>query len=325
MSSSLQKWGRVVLATALLAGISVVLLNRDQIDLARAQIWLEQLGAAAPVVFIVIYAIATPLFFPGSILTLLGGVLFGPVWGSLYNLTGATIGAGIAFLLARTIASGWVERKADHRLQRLMDGVASEGWRFVAFVRLVPLFPFNLLNYALGLTRIRFLHYLLATWIFMIPGAIAYTYLGYAGREAATGGDDIVQKGMMALALLAVVAFLPRLIQRIRHLDRIDIDQLQQRLDGDEAGVLLDVRTVADFDGELGHIISAFDLPVEALSSRLSELAEYREQPIAIICTTDRRSAKAARLLAREGFTQVEVVSGGMKQWREEGRPVESV
>lgn len=323
MSNAPQKWVKVVLALVLIAGIALVLTYREQIDIERAQLWLEQSGSAAPILFMVLYAIAAPLFFPGSILTLLGGALFGPFWGVFYNLTGATIGAGLSFLLARTIASEWVEKKSGHRLQRLMDGVASEGWRFVAFVRLVPLFPFNLLNYALGLTKIRFLHYLLATWVFMIPGAIAYTYLGYAGREAATGGENMIQKGMMALALLAVVAFLPRLIQRIRHLDRIDIDELQQRLGGDEKGLLVDVRTADDFDGELGHVASALNIPVEALPSRLSELSEYREKPIAIICTTDRRSAKAARLLTAEGFTQVEVVSGGMKQWNEEQRPIE--
>ena len=101
-------------------------------------------------------------------------------------------------------------------MKQLKEGVENEGWRFVAFVRLVPLFPFNLLNYALGLTRIRFLHYLLATYICMLPGAIAYTYLGYAGREAIGGGEDLIQKALLALALLAAVAFLPRIIRKFR-------------------------------------------------------------------------------------------------------------
>jgi hypothetical protein len=77
-----------------------------------------------------------------------------------------------------------VARKAGGRAKQLIDGVEQEGWRFVAFVRLVPLFPFNLLNYALGLTRIPFPAYVIASWLFMLPGAFAYTWLGFAGREA---------------------------------------------------------------------------------------------------------------------------------------------
>ena len=97
-----------------------------------------------------------------------------------------------------------------------MEGVENEGWKFVAFTRLVPLFPFFLLNYALGLTRIRISHYIVATYVFMLPAAFAFTYLGYAGREAVAGGEGMIQKGLLALALLALVAFLPRFIKRLR-------------------------------------------------------------------------------------------------------------
>ncbi|HGG58736.1 MAG TPA: TVP38/TMEM64 family protein [Gammaproteobacteria bacterium] len=93
-----------------------------------------------------------------------------------------------------------------------------EGWRFVAFVRLVPLFPFNLLNYALGLTRIPLLHYVIASYLFMAPGAVAYTWLGYVGREALAGSEGMVKKALLALALLAGAAFLPRMIRRFRSL-----------------------------------------------------------------------------------------------------------
>src|SRR4030065_574344 len=117
----------------------------------------------APLLFMGIYAISTVLFLPGSVLTIAGGVLFGPVWGTFYSLTGATIGATIAFLTARYLASDLILRKTGGRLRRLINGVEAEGRRFVAFVRLVPLFPFNLLNYALGLTRIRLLHYVVTS------------------------------------------------------------------------------------------------------------------------------------------------------------------
>jgi uncharacterized membrane protein YdjX (TVP38/TMEM64 family) len=171
------------------------------------------------IAFILLYALATVFFLPGSMLTLAGGSLFGPVLGTFVNLTGATLGATIAFLISRYLASDWVEEKSGGRLKRLKEGVESEGWRFVAFVRLVPIFPFNLLNYALGLTRIRLLHYVIASYLCMLPGAIAYTYLGYAGREAVAGGEGLIQKGLLALALLAAVAFLPRMIAHFRRGD----------------------------------------------------------------------------------------------------------
>ena len=86
----------------------------------------------------------------------------------------------------------------------------------MALVRLVPLFPFNLVNYAFGLTRIRFAEYVLASFIFMAPGALAFTYLGYAGREAASGQAGAIRKALLALGLLAAVAFLPRLVRRVK-------------------------------------------------------------------------------------------------------------
>ena len=207
---------RILLFLILLAGIVLAILNREQFDAVALESWVKDAGVLGPILFMAIYAVAAVLFLPGSVITLVGGALFGPVLGTLYNLTGATIGACLAFLVARYLASDWVAAKTGGRLKQLIQGVENEGWRFVAFVRLVPLFPFNLLNYALGLTRIRFLHYLLATYICMLPGAIAYTYLGYAGREAVAGGEGLIQKGLLALALLALVVFLPRLITTLR-------------------------------------------------------------------------------------------------------------
>jgi uncharacterized membrane protein YdjX (TVP38/TMEM64 family) len=188
----------------------------QQVDTSALVDSFKSFGPLAWLVFMLAYAVGTVFFFPGSVLTLAGGVLFGPILGTFLNLTSATVGAALAFLVARYLASEWVEEKAAGRLKQVKTGVESEGWRFVAFVRLVPLFPFNILNYALGLTRIKFSHYVLATYVCMLPGALAYTYLGYVGREALTGGEALIEKGLLALALLASVAFLPRLIKRFR-------------------------------------------------------------------------------------------------------------
>ena len=210
------KLWKLILLVILVTGITFVVSYRDQIDAGSIQSWIEDHGNAAPLLFMLIYIIGTVFFFPGSVVTLLGGALFGPVLGTFYNLTAATIGSMLSFLVARYLASNWVEKKTAGKLKQLINGVENEGWRFVALTRLVPLFPFNLLNYALGLTKIKLTHYGLATYIFMLPGTIAYTYLGYIGKEAATGGEDLMQKAMIALALLGLVAFLPRIIGSIR-------------------------------------------------------------------------------------------------------------
>ena len=210
------KPSRYLLGVLLLAGVALAVLYRDAINAAALQSWAERAGPIAPLLFVGVYAIGTLLFLPGAVMTLTGGVLFGPVWGTLYNLTGATLGAVLAFLAARYLASDWVEQRSGGRLGQLKSGVENAGWRFVAFTRLVPLFPFNLLNYALGLTRIPLLHYLIASWLCMLPGAIAYTYLGYAGRETMAGDTGFVETGLLALSLLAAVAILPRLVANLR-------------------------------------------------------------------------------------------------------------
>src|SRR5579884_3132696 len=157
----------------LMALIAWALIHRADFDRPALQAWLQGLGPWAGPVFVLVYAAATVLFVPGSLLSLAGGALFGPVWGTVYNLTGATVGATAAFLLARYLLGGWVERRSGGRLKRLADEVEAQGWRFAAFVRLVPLFPFNFLNYALGLTRIGLLSYVLTSLVCMVPGAIA--------------------------------------------------------------------------------------------------------------------------------------------------------
>lgn len=314
---------RILLVLVLLAGIGLALLYRDRLDVAALEQWVQSAGLAAPLLFMLVYAIAAVFFLPGSVLTLAGGALFGPVLGTFYNLTGATLGALLAFLVARYLASDWVAQRAGGRLKQLIAGVEEEGWRFVAFTRLVPLFPFNLLNYALGLTRIRLWHYLLATYVCMLPGAFAYTYLGYAGREAVAGGEGLIQKGLLALALLATVAFLPRLVRRWRKPPMLDVPELKQRLDAGTDVLVLDVRKPEDFTGEQGHIPGALNIPLPELPARIMELNDRQQRPIVTICRTDRMSSAAARMLAQQGFTDVRVARMGMTDWNRNGYPVE--
>ncbi len=313
---------RGLLALFLLFAVGVTFIMRDHLDVAAMQARVESAGAAGPLVFMMLYALATVLFLPGSLLTLAGGALFGPFWGTLWNLTGATAGAALAFLIARYLGADWAARRAGPRLARLNDGVSGEGWRFIAFVRLVPVFPFNLLNYALGLTRIPFVVYVLATWLFMLPGAIAYTWLGYAGREAVGGGDGMIRNILIALALLAATAFLPRFVRKLREKPMLTVDTLKQQLDAGADILLLDVRPAADFTGEQGHIATASNVPLEELQARLSELKAFKTRPVRLVCRTDRRSTQAARLLSEAGFEDARVIEGGMTAWRTKGWPV---
>lgn len=308
----------------LVAGIVAAIIYRDQFDATALESWVKDAGSAGPILFMLIYAVGTVFFLPGSVLTLAGGALFGPVLGTFYNLTAATIGAMVSFIAARYLAHDYVEKKTGGRLKALKQGVEGEGWKFVAFVRLVPLFPFNLLNYALGLTKIKFSHYSIATYIFMLPGAIAYTYLGYAGREAIAGGEGLIQKIMLAFALLAIVGFFPSLIGRLRRGPMMEIETLKQKQDVGEDILLLDVRTSDDYVGEQGHVKGSVLIPVEELEKRLSEIEGFQEKTVMTICRTDRRSAKAAQILAKHGFADVHVVRNGMTAWNEAGYPIES-
>jgi len=314
---------RLGLFLVLATGITLAIIYRDQFNAEMLESWVKEAGAAGPVIYILIYAVGTVFFLPGSVLTLTGGALFGPVMGTFVNLTGATLGALGSFLIARYLAHDWVVSKTGGRIKTLMDGVEKEGWRFVAFVRLVPLFPFNILNYALGLTRIKLIHYLVASYVFMLPGAIAYTYLGYAGREAIGGGEDIIQKAMLALGLLALVAFLPRLIGQLRKKPMISVTELKTMMDAGDDINIVDVRTNEDYDGKLGHIKEAINLPLEGFSDKLSELDDDLEKTVAIVCTTDRRSVKAQQMLTSRGFADVHVVKGGITDWNTNGYPVE--
>ena len=310
--------------TLLLAGMTGwALFHRDQINLATLDAWLASLGPWAPIGYVILFALATVAFVPGVVFSLAGGALFGPLWGSLWNLTGATLGAILAFLVARYIAGDWVARKTGGLLKRLIDGIDTEGWRFVAFVRLVPLFPFNLSNYALGLTRIPLHHYVIPTLVCMVPGAVAYTWLGYAGRGALSGDTGAVRYGLLGLGLLAAIALLPRLIGRLRRsFAWIGVNELKRRLDCGDAVAVIDVRGPDEFTGALGHIATARNIPIAELDGRLAELAGLERAPIVLVCRTDKRSAAAAHTLHAAGFSQVSVLRRGMQQWNEAGLPV---
>jgi len=205
-------------AAIIVAAMFFGYLFKEHLTTQRILQMLEAFGIWAPIGYILFYAVATVLFIPGSVLTLTGGFLFGPWLGTLINLTGAVIGAIGSFLIARYLAQDWVANKASGKLKDLIDGVSQEGWRFVAVVRLMPVLPFNLLNYAFGLTSVSLRAYVIASAVFMLPGAAAYTFVGSLGRTALQGEvARLVKHGMLAVGLLVFLSIIPWLVKRFRN------------------------------------------------------------------------------------------------------------
>ncbi len=181
--------------------------------LKNALDWIAGLGPWGPVTFILIYILATILFIPGSILTLGSGAIFGVLWGSIYVSIGATIGAAAAFLVGRYLARQWVEKRIEgnDKFKAIDQAVAREGWKIVGLTRLSPVFPFNLLNYAFGVTQVSFKDYFFPTWIGITPGTVLYVYIGsLAGSLASLGTEGRsrtpVEWAFYAVGLVATIA-----------------------------------------------------------------------------------------------------------------------
>jgi uncharacterized membrane protein YdjX (TVP38/TMEM64 family) len=203
----------VLIGTGIWAAFNLEALEPERIAAA-----LRQYGTLTPAAFVMARVLGAVVLVPGSVLAIAAGILFGPIWGAVYNVLAATIGAVIAFAIARFVAPNWIARVMDGRvgLAAMMQEIEADGWRFVAFVRLVPVFPYNLLNYALGLTSIRLLPYTLATLLCMFPVDLAYSYLGYAGRKALTGESGATQTALLAVGGFAALTFVPTFTRRFR-------------------------------------------------------------------------------------------------------------
>ena len=175
--------------------------------------WVSGFGIIAPLVYTGFYIVATLFFLPGLPITVLSGIVFGPVWGVVYVWFGATIGVSLAFLVGRYVARGLVESwiSGNAQFQKIDEKVEREGWRILMFTRLVPIFPFNLQNYAYGLTKIKFPTYVLVSSIFMLPGSIAYVQIG----GALVSGEGKLNKTLIYLSVAGVLIVLVSLIPKL--------------------------------------------------------------------------------------------------------------
>lgn len=206
---------RAVLIVAAAAGLLAVILGGRELagSIPRFAQWVAAQGGLGMLLFVLGYAAATVLFVPGSLLTLAAGAVFGLAKGSALVFVGATLGETAAFLIARHFARARVERRvsADARFEQIDQAIGREGRKIVLLLRLSPIFPFNLLNYALGLTRVSLRDYLIAS-VGILPGTILYVYAGKVlGDLASIASGVTVPRGtayyvVLGLGLAATAA-----------------------------------------------------------------------------------------------------------------------
>lgn len=207
-------WLRFVLAVVALAGGALLTRQFHLIQrLPELLDWFRSLGPLGAVAFVVAYVLACVLFLPGSPLTLGAGALFGVPFGFALVSLASTLGATASFLIGRFVARDWIGTKAvgNAKFGAIDAAIGREGWKIVALLRLSPLFPFSLLNYALGLTRVKFCDYVLASWLGMMPGTLLYVWLGALAGGAARQAGGHHQRTpaewtLFGIGLLATVA-----------------------------------------------------------------------------------------------------------------------
>lgn len=189
-------------------------------NVRKIQTWVQDLGALGPIVFILIYIVACVFFIGGIPITVVGALAFGPIKGALLSTTGATLGAGVAFLIARYAGRDMVERwvKENKGLSKIDEGVKKHGWRMVMITRLVPLFPFNLQNFVYGITKVKFSTFMVISWFCMLPAAIAFSFM--AGSVVKGEGD--LGKTFLYLGIGAIffvfITLLPGFIKKRKSL-----------------------------------------------------------------------------------------------------------
>jgi len=207
----MKEYGKPIVFALVLIAFSAVAAAFPVRDWIRALAnWMEQLGPAGVAVFIGIYAIATVLLFPGWIFTVTAGLIFGVVGGTAAALSGATLGAALAFLVARYLVRDSIQKfaKSYPRFQAIDQAIGENGWKIVGLLRLNPLIPFNISNYFYGITAIPFWQYVLVSVIGMLPGALLYAYLGAFGKATIGAGSppSIGRYLLLGIGLAATVA-----------------------------------------------------------------------------------------------------------------------
>jgi uncharacterized membrane protein YdjX (TVP38/TMEM64 family)/Fe-S oxidoreductase len=218
-----RSWKPLIILALLIAAVAGVQLSgaAQYLQQEKLQGLIASYGVLAPAIYILIYALAPVLFLPGLPITIVGGIVFGPFWGVVYTITGATIGASLAFLVARYVARDWVSSKlTGPKWGKLDSEVAEHGWKVVAFTRLIPAFPFNLLNYAFGLTKVSFLQYAITSFVCMLPACIAFIVFSSSLLGLITG--KVSPTFLLGIGLIVAVSLIPVVYRKLKGQKQIE-------------------------------------------------------------------------------------------------------
>lgn len=196
---------------------------QDYLEEERLRQLIASYGVWGPFLYLVIWTLAPAMFLPGLPITLAGGILFGPVWGVVYTAFGSAAGAALAFLVARYLARDWVAaRLANTKLTHLDEKVAQHGWKIVAFTRIVPIFPYFLLNYAYGLTRVSLAAFVVATFFAMLPWTIAFILFSSNILSLLQGKISIWL--IIGLVLVVIVSLIPMIYKRVKAKEGVPLE-----------------------------------------------------------------------------------------------------
>ncbi|MCK7479020.1 MAG: VTT domain-containing protein [Candidatus Moduliflexus flocculans] len=200
----------------ILAGLlGFIFAGKANFSIESARLFIENLGILAPIAFILIYSIAPILFIPITPLAILGGMLFGVLWGTVFTVIGVSLGGVRRFFCSADIFLKILRINILMRKVKLIqEKAAKDGWKFVVIARITPIFPFNIQNYVFGVTNISLKSFFAATFFSMIPGSFVYVYMGNVGAKSLQGGA--MNQFLGALFLMAMIICLPFLIKKIQ-------------------------------------------------------------------------------------------------------------
>ncbi len=206
----------------LLCGIYLLhYFHLTQFSPANIRKFILSFGIWAPILYILLYTFRPLVFFPAVLLTLTGGLTFGPWWGTFYDLIGASLGAYLAFGISRFLGRETIQRFLGNRWKKIDNFSGKYGFRTILFLRLIPLVPFDMVNYSAGLTKIRFRSYAVATTLGIIPGAFAYNYLGSSLHHLFSPAFII------ALGLVALLSVVPIAVKRWKKRSESDMKETE--------------------------------------------------------------------------------------------------
>lgn len=198
------KWGGIILVV-----IGLIWFSRTYLDFRVNDIrdWILSFGVLAPIVYIVIYTIRPLIFFPASVLSIAGGLAFGSLFGTIYTVLGATSGAVLSFVVARTLGKSIANKDWQGKGRKLQEQLEKNGFFYVLFFRFVPLFNFDLISYSAGLSKVKFSSFLFGTLIGIIPGTFAYNFLG---SSLVSGDPLVIASAVIVFLILSVIPILIR-------------------------------------------------------------------------------------------------------------------